>query len=180
MCATGCWFGVQCPAGLRCNRVLVWSAFCNAATWRRIKPIPFSVKIPSAEVDRKLNQKLLKELPGILNWALMGCRAWQREGLENPPAISHMIKQYRESSDVVGRWIDERCELGASYHAASGDLYRDHKLWCEQNGFQPLGSPRLSQKLKERFAHFRSKKARGFRGLKLRAFEAIPPFSGDT
>ena len=40
--------------------------------WRRIKLIPFTVIIPDDQQDKELLNKLLAELPGILNWALAG------------------------------------------------------------------------------------------------------------
>src|SRR6185437_15836956 len=38
--------------------------------WRRIRLVPFTVTIPNDEQDRELPEKLLKELPGILAWAV--------------------------------------------------------------------------------------------------------------
>jgi putative DNA primase/helicase len=43
------------------------------AMWRRMCLIPFEVQIPDHEQDRQLAATLLTELPGILNWALIGC-----------------------------------------------------------------------------------------------------------
>jgi putative DNA primase/helicase len=40
--------------------------------WRRIHLIPFLVTIPKREQDKGLVDKLKRELPGILNWALGG------------------------------------------------------------------------------------------------------------
>jgi putative DNA primase/helicase len=54
------------------------------AIWRRLKPIPFNETIPEKEQDKKLGQKLLAELPGILAWAVRGCLDWQKNGLGNP------------------------------------------------------------------------------------------------
>ena len=48
--------------------------------WRRLQLIPFTETIPEAERDPRLPDKLLAELPGILNWALQGCRDWRAEG----------------------------------------------------------------------------------------------------
>ena len=49
--------------------------------WRRIRLIPFTVTIPKEEIDTRLPEKLLEELPGILNWAVEGCLKWQQEGV---------------------------------------------------------------------------------------------------
>jgi putative DNA primase/helicase len=50
------------------------------AFWRRIRVIPFNISVAPGRVDPELPSKLLAEGSGILNWALVGCQAWQREG----------------------------------------------------------------------------------------------------
>ena len=42
------------------------------AVWRRIKLVPFAVTIPETERDKALPEKLKRELPGILAWAVAG------------------------------------------------------------------------------------------------------------
>ena len=45
----------------------------DQAIWNRIRLIPFEVKIPKAEQDKKLTDWLgAHEAAGILNWALAG------------------------------------------------------------------------------------------------------------
>ena len=41
--------------------------------WRRIKAIPFNRTFSAEEQDKYLSDKLMAELPGILNWAIEGC-----------------------------------------------------------------------------------------------------------
>src|SRR5215213_5093014 len=47
------------------------------AIWRRIKMVPFDEIIPKKEQDPQLPEKLREELPGVLAWAVEGCRQWQ-------------------------------------------------------------------------------------------------------
>ncbi|MCZ6625864.1 MAG: phage/plasmid primase, P4 family, partial [Deltaproteobacteria bacterium] len=56
----------------------------DSAIWRRIRLVPFTVTFPEDEQDKKLPEKLKAELPGIFNWTVQGCLAWQREGLGIP------------------------------------------------------------------------------------------------
>ena len=63
--------------------------------WRRIRLVPFAVTIPEDEKDPHLKKKLFAEAPGILNWALEGCREWQRNGLGMPAAIQNATGEYR-------------------------------------------------------------------------------------
>ncbi|HEX7273271.1 MAG TPA: phage/plasmid primase, P4 family, partial [Casimicrobiaceae bacterium] len=77
--------------------------------WRRIDMIPFEVTIPPDRRDPELAAKLRRELPGILNWALAGCRAWIKRRLDPPPAVVNAVAEYREDMDILGQWIAERC-----------------------------------------------------------------------
>src|SRR5206468_6004458 len=53
----------------------------DEAVWDRIRLIPFTVRIPEAQQDKHLIEKLKAEEPGIISWAVEGCLAWQRDGL---------------------------------------------------------------------------------------------------
>ena len=48
------------------------------AIWRRIHLITFDVTFLQKDQDKKLIEKLTTELPGILNWALHGGRAYPK------------------------------------------------------------------------------------------------------
>ena len=46
----------------------------DVAIWRRIRLVPFTVEIGKEERDPDMAEKLKKELPGILAWAVRGWR----------------------------------------------------------------------------------------------------------
>jgi putative DNA primase/helicase len=101
--------------------------------WRRMKLVPWPVKIPKNEQDRNLANWLAEhEGPGILAWLVRGCLAWQNRGLEEPDAIRKATAAYRKAEDVLGRWIEERCEPGG--YQATTSLYKDYAKWCEDEG----------------------------------------------
>jgi putative DNA primase/helicase len=52
--------------------------------WRRLHLLPFDVTIPEEERDADLQDKLLRELPGILTWAVQGCLKWREIKLSKP------------------------------------------------------------------------------------------------
>ena len=68
----------------------------DLAIWRRIRLIPFLVTIPEEKQDRELVSKLKEELPGILNWAIKGCLAWQKDGLGVPEEVKAATDEYRK------------------------------------------------------------------------------------
>lgn len=121
------------------------------AIWRRIRLIPFTVQIPPEEQDRRLSEKLREELPGILNWSLAGCRAWQREGLTPPEEIKAATEIYRDEMDIIGQFIGERCLLGPGYHATAKSLYSAFSEWSEAQGEKrPMSQQAFGMRLTER------------------------------
>lgn len=119
------------------------------AFWRRIKLIHFGVTIADDQQDKTLPAKLKAEHPGILNWAVNGCRAWQRDGLAEPECVRHATDQYRAAEDVIGQYIAERCTTGA-VRAKKADLVKDYQEWCKANGFHAVTSTKLTQALADR------------------------------
>ena len=78
------------------------------AMWSRVRMIPFDVSFKGRE-DLELANKLEAELSGILNWAIQGCLAWQRTGLQPPAKIEAATQAYRDEMDVFGPFIAECC-----------------------------------------------------------------------
>ncbi|HXR90608.1 MAG TPA: phage/plasmid primase, P4 family [Steroidobacteraceae bacterium] len=109
--------------------------------WRRLHLIPFIVSIPEAEQDRQLLEKLRAELPGILRWAVTGCLEWRRLGLAPPSLITQAVDEYRHESDTLGRFIEERCQTGASAQVQTSVFFTQYREYCQQ-----LGEPNLSQR----------------------------------
>jgi putative DNA primase/helicase len=99
------------------------------AIWRRIRLVPFSVTIPKAEQDKRLLEKLRAEYPGILAWCVRGCLAWQREGLGEPAVVAEATNQYRQSQDMLARFIDECCIVTSNARARAGDLLASYRKW---------------------------------------------------
>lgn len=143
------------------------------AIWRRIKRVPFTVCIPDAEKDKALPEKLLAELPGILNWALEGCRAWQESGLAEPEAVTQATADYRRDMDVLQQFFDECCVIDHSAAAGSAELYATYKNWTSTNTGWAMSQTKLGRVLEERgFTKQRSKTGQRFLGIGLRANQA--------
>lgn len=139
--------------------------------WRRIRLVPFLVTIPDEEKDPHLKKKLFVEAPGILNWMLDGCREWQQIGLGMPAAIQIATGEYRESSDLIGRWISERCILTSRAEGTIKNLYGDFCSWTEEEG---IDRPPIKRKFSEALFEKGFKKVRighkslaGFYGIGL-------------
>jgi len=140
------------------------------ATWRRVRLIPFDVVIPKAEQDRKLGAKLYAELPGILRWAVEGCLQWQKEGLEAPAEVSAATNEYREESDHVTTFAEDRLALDVEYRISKSDLFEDYTLWCRSNRETALSREALGKRLISRgLEEGRTSRERFWTGATLRS-----------
>ncbi len=122
----------------------------DKAIWDRLRLVPFTVRIPDAEQDRQLRDKLLAEAPGILAWAVRGCLEWQRGGLGYPVAVREATEGYRIEQDVLGSFIADCCVTGAGYHATAKDLYSAYSGWCDESNERPLAKNDFGRRLRER------------------------------
>lgn len=141
--------------------------------WRRVKMVPFNVNFLGRE-DHNLIQKLTAELPGILNWAIKGCLAWQEFGLNPPNSVVEATAEYRDDMDELGPWIAEFCMVdptgpdGETYDSA---LYTSFKEYLGKDSRVPTRQ-RFSQMLTERgMPSKRMTKGRLRIGLRLKSDE---------
>ena len=136
--------------------------------WRRLRLVPFDVRIPKAEQDAELKDKLLLEAPGIVRWLVQGCVEWQRLGLSEPGAVTKATGDYRQEQDTLGRFFEEHCLIGSAYRVKFSALYECYKNWAETSGERCESQKNLGAQLVER--DFEKKKSNGiwYLGIGLR------------
>jgi putative DNA primase/helicase len=120
------------------------------AIWKRPKLIPFTEKIPKAEQITDLREKcLIPELPGILAWAVRGCLAWQKGGLQVPAEVEAETKKYRNEMDLVSGFIDDRCEMRLGETLGS-ELHGTYLQYIEGDKEALLSARKFYERLRER------------------------------
>ncbi len=118
--------------------------------WRRVILVPFETFIARGDRDRKLFDKLAKELPGVLNWLLDGYRLWRERGLVIPAAVLAATDQYRAESDPVGEFL-RVCAMPAEHaQLRAKDLYDVYGAWCRRNAVDPISSNAFGRRLSDR------------------------------
>jgi putative DNA primase/helicase len=138
------------------------------AIWRRIRLIPFTRQFSGANKDAGLREKLERELPGILSWAVQGCLDWQEHGLKSPRTVEAATLEYRQESDQVGRFLKDRCHLQPAERTPGKTLYDAFVLWCGTHNEKALANNQFSAKLAERgLAKKRSSRAAIYLGVGL-------------
>jgi putative DNA primase/helicase len=141
---------------------------CDAGIWRRLLLVPFDVTIEPDEQDVHMVDKLLLELPGVLNWALEGCRQWQKGGLKPPEAVRVATKAYREESDHLPAFLDECCVLAPHAKVEKGKFFADYTAWCQRNAETSMPKVELGRRLKAKgIEDVKSDKHRFWKGIGL-------------
>jgi len=136
--------------------------------WRRIKLIPFTTRIPAEKQDRELEDKLIREASGILNWLLEGVANWKQDGLVAPDAVMNATDEYRNEMDVIGNFIKERCNVQAGITIRIRELYKAYSDWCDDNNEHAVSERFFTMRLKDMgYEQCRTAEARFWSGLGL-------------
>lgn len=128
--------------------------------WRRIRLIEFGQTFwdpskgengpPELRQDKILEEKLRDEYPGILRWIMEGCQLWLHDDEVVPMAVETQTIEYRESQDVIGQWIDERCERDLEGRELASQLYADYREWAIKLGEYPVSHKKFSMTLTDK------------------------------
>lgn len=122
------------------------------AMWRRVREIDFTVKIPDAERDSTLPERLELERSAVLARILAGYEDYARIGLAAPSAVESATASYRESGDSLAEFWNEtyrRVENGKS-RVKFREVYEDYCEWCKLSGSQPLPKNSFSARIQLR------------------------------
>ena len=148
--------------------------------WSRVLLVPWTAFIPEHERDGELKNKLRAEAPGILLWALEGCLAWQREGLQPPESVKVATKDFRQESDAVGRFLEERCTRLDGLRSQATQLYQAFEQWCRDEGEKVESQKAFGMALNEREIERKCINGRQwYVGLGLRAEQSSTPSTSE-
>jgi len=138
------------------------------AIWRRIRLIPFDVTISPDKQDKVLHEKLITELPGILNWAIEGCKDWQKIGLPPPLSVQSATQQYKDEMNPIADWLNECCIQENGYVTNFSELFTNYRNWAVMNGATSISKQRMGRFLQKQ--DFKKEKVGGvikYYGIKI-------------
>lgn len=118
--------------------------------WRRVLLVPFNQSFDATKADKNLQEKLLEEAAGVLNWCLDGTKKWQERGLTTPETISDAIRLYKYESDQISRWIEDRVSSVPGSRTTLNDFYNSYKQWAIENGERQFSKNFFQKQLRER------------------------------
>ncbi len=147
--------------------------------WRRVRRIDFPNRFWSPSdnppqgaklQDPDLLPELKRELPGILNWALTGARAWFKEGLKAPKSVASATQTYRDDSDPLYVFLQTCCTEVSDSIEDIDDLYKAYQADSDFRGlrrYDILSITRFAERLRATYMRSDENGKQGIIGLKL-------------
>lgn len=109
----------------------------RGALTNRMIAFPF-VRSFKGQEDQELGEKLSRELPGILNWALRGSRRLlQGARLQQSTAGAALVEEFVVSLDPVRSFVRDVVRFnpeGTETFKSSDDIFKAYTTWCQESG----------------------------------------------
>lgn len=85
--------------------------------------------------DLELTDKLLAELPAILNWAIAGWRRLRARGhFVQPKTGAEMVAELEDLSSPIKAFVRERCQVALGRRVECAVLYEEWRKWNAERG----------------------------------------------
>lgn len=116
--------------------------------WRRMIVTPFNERFDGARCDLSRKDRLLEELPGILNWTLSGAlRLLQQGAFTQCGVCESTIRAYQMDADPFRQFADQCCDIAQDRAVLAADIYTAYRIFCEQNGRSPKGNSEFGRQV---------------------------------
>ncbi len=121
--------------------------------WRRIHLIPFTNSFKGPNEDKTLKDRLLAELPGILNWLIAGTQAWLAQGLNPPETVRVATEEYRRDSEPITPFIESCCVVASGCKVKAGEVYKAYVDFAsgQRDDATPLNEKQFLKLMKSRY-----------------------------
>jgi len=124
----------------------------DEAIWRRLRLIPWMVRIASEE--RRPQDEVVAELAAdgaaVLSWMLDGLADWRQDSKWTAKEVVVATTNYRREEDRLGGFLEECCELKPFVEEAAAVLYPRYESWATAAGEQVVSKTAFGALLRER------------------------------
>jgi putative DNA primase/helicase len=115
--------------------------------------------VDEARRDNRLTEKLIAELPGILNWALDGlARVSSRRAFAQPKSAEEDLDLMANLSSPTKAFLEECCHVDPMATISKKDLFQLWRTWCEKTNTMPGNETHFARNLYATVADIRAAK----------------------
>jgi len=124
--------------------------------------------------DLGLGDRLLQELPGILNWSLAGLERLNRRGHFIPPKSSaEALQELEDLTSPIGAFIREHCVIAPDKMAYVEEMYSRWQSWCSGNNRLPGTAQTFGRDLRAAVSGLTIVRPRGAESERKRVYRGI-------
>lgn len=118
--------------------------------------------------DHGLTQRLLRELPGILNWAIVGWKRLSERGyFVQPDSSSEALNTLEDLGSPISAFVRDCCTVEPGKEISCDALFMRWKTWCESQERRPSAKSTFGRDLKAALP-----------GIRVRQHETIRYYDG--
>lgn len=121
--------------------------------WRRLLVLRFNRK-PSRPNTALLDPDFWKangQLPGMLNWALLGLRRLESQGFTTSAESIQATEEIRTANNSARSFIRESYAFREGAYLPCSEAYQDYSKWCNEHGMTPVNANNFGRELKQVF-----------------------------
>lgn len=125
--------------------------------------------------DQCLTEKLLSELPGILNWALDGLDMLNTRGyLQQPASGRKAVEVLEKLGSPIAAFVEDHCIVASGAEVPCKDLFDAWKSWCAEQGRDRPGTAQIfGRSLNSAFPQIKTGQPRHSDGRRYRVYRGI-------
>lgn len=123
--------------------------------------------------DETLGDKILGELPAILNWAIAGRLLLERDGFKQPAGSKGLAESMEIESAPVKTFVRECCSLGPGKSVSMKQLHAQYVQWAEDTSARHHKANQFSRQLRAAFRSIGSERPRQDDGTRERHYTGI-------
>jgi putative DNA primase/helicase len=108
--------------------------------WRRFLVVGFNRNFEAGGADKDIVRKVLAESKeAIFAWLVSGAlRLLRQQSYTVPASHEDLLRKWKQATDSVASWRDERTAATDEPATAQRILYRDYQAWAKDGGYQPV------------------------------------------
>jgi putative DNA primase/helicase len=151
---------------------------------RRLDLVEFAA-VPESERDTTLKTRIVSEYSAILHSMIAACLRYQREGLAKPEAVAATSKEYIDSQDALGAWMDALVIRDTGERIKTSAAYLSYSNYVKSNNGHPFGNSLFTQRMKAKGFTLQKSGVNYFVGLTVKgddmyggAPKETPPYGG--
>jgi putative DNA primase/helicase len=146
----------------------------SGALRSRVVMLKLTKTVEEARRDVQLTERLLVELPGILNWALDGLDRLNRRGrLEQPKSAAEHLELLANLSSPKQAFVEQYCRVHPDGAVKKQLLFDVWKYWCTKTNTMPGNEVHFARDLYAAVSNVKSSRRTEADGKKVQYYAGI-------